>query len=204
MTGIALVSYLILWVIVLGQMLILLALARQIGILHKRLAPNGARMTNVGLALGQEAPKFQELDIHQRQTTLGNERSKSTLLVFVSPGCSACSDLMPAIRTIARMEQQVEVVIISLLQDEEINQDFVIRYKLHNLSYIIAPHLAQTYQVTTSPYAILVDSKGKVYTKGLVNHLEHLESLLNALDEGVESFDEKMNTLMLTQNSGTD
>lgn len=204
MTAIWLVSYIVLWLLVLGELLIIFALARQIGLLHSRLGPAGARVTNVGLELGQEAPAFHEKDLRGRDVTLGSERGKPTMLIFVSPGCSTCSELMPAVNTIVRREKKVELVIVSLLQDEIINRDFASRYKVADYQYIVAPHLSQLYQVEASPYAVLVDAEGKVFTKGITNHLEHLESLLNALDEGVPSYDAKMNKMMAASDTSAD
>lgn len=200
MTGVWLVSYIVLWLLVLGSVALLLALARQIGILHTRLGPTGARITNAGLELGTEAPRFSEYDLNGHLVTLGAERGKSTLLVFISPSCSVCGELAPAIRTLHRHEQEyVEVVVVSMLDNQAENRAYVKHYNLGSVPYLVKPHIAEMYHITSSPYAILVDAEGNIFTKGVVNHIEHLESLLNALHDGHMSYDSKMNQLIIVK-----
>ncbi len=194
-------SYAALWVLILLEMVMTLALARQVGLLHTRLRPTGARMGNVGLELGELAPSFSKKDLNGRLITLGVEHGRPTLLIFLSPGCSICADLVPGILTLYQHEREyTEIIVISLLKDEAENQAFVERHRLGGVPYVISPEIGDNYHVPTAPYAMLVDSEGKIKTKGLVNNLEHLESLLNTLDEGYPSYDSKMNTLIALQN----
>lgn len=58
MTGVWLVSYLLLWVVLGLLILVTLALARQIGILHRRIPPIGARTANPGPDIGDEVTQF--------------------------------------------------------------------------------------------------------------------------------------------------
>jgi hypothetical protein len=51
-TGIWLISYVALWLLVTLLLLAVFTLARQVGILHTRLGPVGARMVNAGLEIG--------------------------------------------------------------------------------------------------------------------------------------------------------
>src|SRR5262245_57818045 len=50
------VSYIVLWVLVAVLSLVVLALVRQIGVLHDRIAPTGALMLAKGLTVGEPAP----------------------------------------------------------------------------------------------------------------------------------------------------
>ena len=61
------------------------------------------------------------------------------------------------------------------------------RHKLAQVPCTVSLDLNEKYQVTTAPYAVLIDAQGVVRSKGAVNHAEHLESLLNVLDEGYAS-----------------
>jgi hypothetical protein len=47
--------------------------------------------------------------------------------------------------------------------------------------------VGMTYQVGKLPYAVLIDERGIVRAKGLVNSREHLESLLVAKETGYAS-----------------
>jgi len=197
MNIILLASYAILWAVVIMETLAILALARQIGILHTRIGPTGARMSNPGLELGTVAPTFNEHDLNGRPVTLGSERGRPTMLVFISPSCPSCRDLIPALRSVHYHEKKhVDIIAVSIAGDESKNQEYASLHGMDSVHYIISPALASMYEVPVTPYAVLVDSEGKVYTKGLVNQIEHLESLLNALDEGHPSHDDKMNTII--------
>jgi hypothetical protein len=44
--------------------------------------------------------------------------------------------------------------------------------------------------ITTVPYALLLDEEGVLRSKGIVNSLSHLESLLNTIDHGYRSVQE--------------
>ena len=47
-----------------------------------------------------------------------------------------------------------------------------------------------SFKVSKLPYAVLIDEKGVVRSKGLINNREQLESLLMAKDLEVESIQE--------------
>lgn len=195
-------SYVALWGLVVVEALVVVALARQVSLVERRHGPVGARMGNVGLELGDNAPRFEEEDLGGRLITLGAEHNRPTLLIFFSPGCSACAGLGPAVRTLYRHERKdLDVVLVSLLNDEAENRAYIREHRLESIPLLRSPRVAEAYHVATAPYAILVDHLGKIHTKGVVNSLEHLESLLNALDEGFPSFDSKVNTLVANDES---
>ncbi len=186
-----LVSYIALWFFVALEGLVLLALARQIGFLHVRLGPAGARMMNPGLQIGDPAPPLAMYDIFGRHVTLGVARGKRTLLVFVSSRCPACKELMPGLRALHRTENSLEIVLISSEADVEASRKVVRDNRLSPIPFVTSNDLSIRYQVGMTPYAVLVDQEGKVRAKGLVNNLPHLESLLNAEELGhpsIESF----------------
>jgi methylamine dehydrogenase accessory protein MauD len=54
-------------------------------------------------------------------------------------------------------------------------------------SCVLSTSLGVTYQVSKLPYAVLLDERGIVRAKGLVNSREQLESLFTAKDLGVAS-----------------
>ena len=93
------VSNLVLWVLVLVLAAVVLALVRQIGLLHERIAPAGALMLNRGLTVGEPAPIVEVADLDGLAHQVGRARAdgRSTLLLFVSPSCPVCEALLPAV-----------------------------------------------------------------------------------------------------------
>jgi methylamine dehydrogenase accessory protein MauD len=195
MTGIWLISYIGLWILTMLLCLTVVVLARQIGILHQRMPPLGARMTNTGLNVGDAAPSLLARDIHGQQVIVGGEQGKPTLLVFASATCGICADLMTAVRTIWQEEQSwLNVIVVSLDKDEAENREFATKHKLFDLTFLVAPQLGLAYSVATPPYSLIVDEQGIVRSKGVTNNLEHLESLVNALRTGHPSRESWMQT----------
>jgi methylamine dehydrogenase accessory protein MauD len=191
MDGIWMVSYLALWVVVVFLILTMLVLARQVGLLHRRIAPSVARMENDGPAIGEVMPELNEMDIQGREVHLGAEMGRQTLMLFMSSRCPACQELAPAVRSIASSERRnLSVLMVTMDRDEAANRDFVAKNKLGHIPLIVSEELATLYSVFSPPYGVLIDENRVVKAKGLINQIEHLESLLNAAQMGHASMEQ--------------
>jgi len=183
------VSNLVLWVAVVVLGWVVVALTRQIGVLYERVAPAGALLQRHGPEVGSAAPVVEAEELRGRTRTVGGTRDdgRSTLLFFLSPTCPVCKTLLPVLRSIARREaDRVEVVLASDGPRPE-HEAFVQAERLDGFAYVLSPSLGMTWQVGKLPYAALVDAGGVVRAKGLVNTREHLESLFEAMERGVAS-----------------
>ena len=58
MTQALIVSNVLLWLVVIVMGVVIIALARQIGVLYERVAPAGALMLNKTLRVGMDAPRL--------------------------------------------------------------------------------------------------------------------------------------------------
>src|SRR5207248_1753598 len=101
------VSNVALWILLLVLSAVVLALVRQVGVLHERIAPAGALMLNRGLVVGEPAPALEVADLEGRTHRPGAVRpdGRSTLLLFVSPTCPVCKSLLPAVRSARKDER---------------------------------------------------------------------------------------------------
>ena len=92
MTEAMIVSNVILWIVVIVLALVVLALARQVGILHERVAPAGALMPTSGPKVGELTEAMSIADINGRAVTVGgpNAGGMNTLIMFISPTCPVC------------------------------------------------------------------------------------------------------------------
>ena len=68
------VSNAVLWVLVIGLSLVVLALVRQLGVLHERISPVGALMLAKGLKVGELAPTLPLSDLEGQPLTIGGAR----------------------------------------------------------------------------------------------------------------------------------
>jgi methylamine dehydrogenase accessory protein MauD len=77
MTDIWLISYLSLWLIVIALAFLVLVLARQIGLLHSRLRPSGAMITNEGPEIGEMVPEAELVDLKGRPFKIVSDHVKT-------------------------------------------------------------------------------------------------------------------------------
>jgi len=186
------VSNLVLWILVLLLGVLLLALVRQVGVLHERIAPAGALMLNRGLNIGEPGPLVEVADLEGRALRVGSAREdgRSTLLLFVSPGCPVCKTLLPAVKSSRRDERSWLDVILASDGERSEQQAFVREQGLDGIPYVVSAALGLAYQVSRLPFAALLDEHGVLRARGLVNSREHLESLFEAKRLNVASLQE--------------
>lgn len=193
MSDIMFVSYLTLWVVVVVLAVTVVALARQIGLLHYRLPPSVARMGAPGPKVGEAVPPIQERDLSGAQVALGSAKGKNTLVVFLSSACETCEEVAPAVRSIARSERdRTETILVAPEAPDSFDRSFFSRHKLDELPIVVSYDVADDLGVAATPYALLIDAQGILRTKGTVNNLDQLVSLFNAIDSGYPSFDAYM------------
>ncbi len=184
-----LVSNLVLWGAVLALTVVVLALVRQLGILHERIAPAGALLLERGLKVGEAAPvvAVSDLDGQSRSIGAASADGRSTLLVFVSPTCPVCKALLPVVKASRRSERQWLEVILASDGAEEEQRRFIAAHGLGEIPYVLSAPLGMAYQVARLPFAAVIDSGGILRARGLINSREHLESLFEAQRRGVAS-----------------
>ena len=180
-------SQLLLWIAVISLLLLVIALARQIGVLHERTAPMGALITDSGPKVGEPSPIIDSPNLAGGNFTVGATRSKSMLLFFVSPTCPVCKQLMPIARSIQNAKSAwIDLVLASDGEMPE-HQAFRVRAGLTDYPYLLSQELGMRFRVSKLPYAVLIDAAGVIKAKGLVNNREQFESLFTADELGVTS-----------------
>ena len=102
--------------VVLVLVLAMFALARQIGVLHTRLAPAGALMTTAGPKVGELAPLLSVPDLDGSSVEFGGSRNLPQLLLFVSPTCPVCKELVPTAKSMAKSEKLSLVLAVMAVQ----------------------------------------------------------------------------------------
>jgi methylamine dehydrogenase accessory protein MauD len=182
------VSNVLLWIVVVALSGVVLALLRQVGVLHERVAPAGALVGRGGPRVGEPAPVLEVEDWSGRRLRVGGASEANTLVCFVSPGCPVCKTLLPVLRSVATAEETRLVLASDGARAE--HEAFVRAHGLERETYVLSAALGLAYQVGRLPYAVLLDAAGVVRARGLVNTREHLESLFEAKEKGVASLQE--------------
>jgi len=146
------------------------------------------------LKTGELAPVFDLETIQGKAFRLGGERSdgKSTLLFFLSPTCPVCKTLLPVLQAMRSSEADWLEIVLASDGDEQEHREWLKKQKLESWPYILSPQLGMTMQVAKLPFGALIDEKGILCARGLVNSREHIESLFEAKAQGVASIQEFM------------
>lgn len=144
-------SYVVLWLAVLGLATAVVALLRQIGVLHARLHPLGVNFAGEGPLLDNPAPLPSEFPYGDAEVTL---------VTFTSPSCEVCATLRPSLQALERAYREVAVRLVEL--DDGTRTTFA------------------AFNVRSTPYLVAVDSLGLVRGRGVANSLEQVEELLDS------------------------
>lgn len=184
----ALVSQLALWLAVFILAVLVAALARQVGVLHERIAPAGALALGKQISVGEPGPSMALTAVDGSRITIGGVRpSRSQLLFFVSPDCPVCKSLLPVVRSTAAAEADwLDLVFVSDGPPAP-HHEMITRHGLAGTPYVLSEQLGRRLSVSKLPYGVLLDENGAIAAFGLVNTREHLESLFEAKEHGVAS-----------------
>lgn len=183
-----LASNILLWVVVVLLLLAVFALARQIGVLHERVAPVGALMPSEGPKIGETVEPMEVQLLDGSNLQIGGEQSHKTLIYFLSPTCPICKSLLPVVLSIAEHEKdRLRVLFASDGDTTEAHNTYVQDHGLHQYPYALSQLLGMRMGVNKLPFAVLLNEQGVLRGRGLVNNREHIESLLQADEMNVSS-----------------
>src|SRR6187455_1758042 len=121
-----------LWIIVVVLIVLVVALARQVGTLHLRLGPRGALEVDAeGPALGEVPPAMPGIDRDGDRVLVGGP-GPARVVLFSSPTCSICREVAPGIDAAASAAGLTPMV-------------------LHD------PDLERVYDVPGTPFVLVMD-----------------------------------------------
>lgn len=146
--GLWIASYVLLWVAVLVLGLTVVALLRQVGVLHTRIAPMGVHFAGEGPEKDEPAPDAGHFDYRH---------SDITLVAFTSPTCELCAKLEPGLR---RLEHGYAELALRTVSSEDEQTTF------------------SRFNVRSTPYLVAIDRDGIVRSRGVANTLDQAEEML--------------------------
>lgn len=206
MTEMLLVSNIVLWILVVVLALVVLALARQVGILHERVAPAGARQPTEGPKVGESTDPLQLEDLNGNSVTIGGADAGGfvTFILFISPTCPVCKSLVPTAKSLARKESaRMRLLFASDGDKREQHVAYAKDLQIEEYPYVLSQSLGMAYHVSKLPFALLIGADGSLQSKGLVNTREHLESLVEAMDTEIATLQEYV-SLVADNNSNVE
>jgi methylamine dehydrogenase accessory protein MauD len=176
-----LLSIVLLWVMVLLLGFLLFGTLRALGLLSWRLeqleATTPKRLGRDGLKPGKRAPDFTLPSTDGKEVSLHDFAGRKVLLVFTQSGCSPCKKVVPELNRLERGDTYVVVIN---------NGDTETTCKWSTEVGACFPVLAQTqfsiskkYEVFATPFAFLIDAKGVIVSKGIINNRQHIRYILS-------------------------
>lgn len=198
------VSNIALWVLVLVLSLLVLALSRQLGILHERVAPAGALMPTSGPKVGELTEEIVLNSIHNQSLTVGGATASglASFILFISPTCPVCKSLVPTAKSLVNSESHRMQLLFASDGDElEQHQRYAKDLDIDDNSYVLSEVLGRAFEVSKLPFAVLIDADGILRGKGLVNTREHMESLVESMDSGIVTVQEYIGSIQNEQES---
>jgi methylamine dehydrogenase accessory protein MauD len=187
------VSQILLWLAVAGLVVVVIALARQVGVLFERVAPAGALALNSRIKVGEPAPPLSAPTLDGGMVDLAAKQSRSRLLFFLAPDCPICKSLLPSLKSARNSESDWLDIILASDGDPAQHRVFVEREGLKAFPYVVSEPLGRAFGVSKLPYGVLIDEAGRIASFGIVNSREHLESLFEAKERGIGSIQEYLN-----------
>jgi methylamine dehydrogenase accessory protein MauD len=186
-------SNIILWFLVIILSLVVFALARQVGVLHERVAPAGALMPTTGPKVGELTEAGLYKDLNGEPLTLGgiSDDRRATLILWISPTCPVCKGLVPTARSVCE-DEDFNLVFASDGDKLEQHQAYVRDLGIGKYPYIVSQALGMKFAVSKLPFAALIGPDGTLRSKGLVNTREHLESLAESMETGIDTLQDYM------------
>jgi methylamine dehydrogenase accessory protein MauD len=174
----------LLWGVVILLSLTVLALARQVGVLHERVAPAGALINGAGPGVGEQSPRLEVHALAGNAITVGATlvKGRAMLMLFVSQTCPICKKLIPIAIDFARSER-LDVLFVGDADIAE-QRKLITQFGIDEHCFVNGPEIGLAYRVDKLPYAVLLDDEGVISAKGLVNSREHFESLIIAKETG--------------------
>jgi hypothetical protein len=167
-SGIWMQAYWLLWIMLLLNSALIILLVRQVAGLYAAFMKNDPAW---GLPLGVRAPTAAIQDVFGKPVQLMSDGNKTTVILFLSAGCSSCLNVVGMLPTISANPDLNTVVVIGA--DETKTRLFIEPYNptvaFPNVAIVADPKrmLAEQYQVATVPYATIVDGDGIVGAKGV-------------------------------------
>jgi methylamine dehydrogenase accessory protein MauD len=181
-------SQILLWVAVIVLAVLVAALARQVGILHERIAPAGALTLHQNVQVGETPTPLELLTLQGGSVTIGGKREgRSQLVFFAAPDCPVCKSLLPVLRSAAKAEADWLEVVLAGDGDARGYLAMASEHGLDQVPLVLSEALGRSFGVSKLPYGILIDENGRLASLGLINSREHLESLFEAKERGVAS-----------------
>lgn len=149
-----------------------------------------------GPEVGEPAPPLSGFELGTGSAV--ERQPENEALVFVFPGCPGCEQIAEMLPVLAAHRQDIGITLVSVFAEQDLDRasdgvasvgEIILPDALHSaearqgLSVIVAPTGSETsphnrYGITATPFALVVDSDGRVAAKAMLRSPEQLPRLI--------------------------
>ena len=177
MSGILLVSYIALWVLVAVMAVLLILLYRHFGMISLGTLEGVQRD---GLPVGTVAPAISGITAEGTDAGWEPKSSKYKVLLFAAPDCEPCATVMPHVNRLALADRNLEVAAVVPGPKAEAA---MMKERYHSPFLTLAEDGSGAFtqfRVRVTPFGFVIGPDGRVLAKGLCGDPARLRHLLNA------------------------
>lgn len=157
--------------------LLLVGVMRQVGGLLLRL-PAPRPGTTEG---GPEAGSSVDVD---------DLRAQPGVLLFLSPGCGLCDDLVPGLPSLEKHFPELQLIAVPLAPDDGVRDEYAKTLPIRTRPDL--QDLRSQWNIEGTPYAVGFDSELRVVGSGIVNNVEQVEALGLSASRGLDASEESI------------
>jgi thiol-disulfide isomerase/thioredoxin len=175
MTTVFYASYVALWLLVAVMAGLIILLYRHFGL---AVMDSAAGHAHDGIAIGTKAPDLQGIGADGSVVSWRSGRDGGALVLFGSPGCEPCQQIIPHLDLLARASEDLTVigVVAGAHGAAATMAEFGPEVRFLGESY---EECSRDYDVTVTPFAFVMDADGRVQSKGLASDPSHLRRMLD-------------------------
>ena len=177
-----LISFIALWLVVLSLGFLLLGALRALGLLRWRReqleATTPSRIGRGGLKPGQTAPDFTLPSAAGGEVSLHDFAGRRVFLVFTQSGCKPCHRVIPELN---RLQRGGEVLVLVVNNGEpEATRQWAAEARA-SFPVLVQQQLtvSKRYEMYATPFAFLIDERGVIASKGIINNAAHIGFVLS-------------------------
>jgi len=156
------VSSVLLWLIVLLNLLLTLALVRRIN--------HGTSSMEKGLKAGEMAPAFTAQTLSGEIVTHATYADQSMVFVFISTHCKPCRELLPTLEKLGPRARQAGVELVLVSGDELEDTRTLVKEMQIQLPVLVAPRASNSffddYKITSTPSYCHINEQNTVQSAG--------------------------------------
>ncbi|MFC0502048.1 thioredoxin domain-containing protein [Asaia krungthepensis] len=161
--------------------LAVLVLARQIGVLHERIAPIGQQPVLAGLQAGQALPRVTARTLDDTRFSMGgrHDRGRSSLILFVSPDCPVCKRVLPIVQAQAAIHD-LDLVLAGE-GDVTALHAMASTIRLGATPFVTSQELLLLLQIGRLPTLVTLNPDGVITARDVANTRQQVEALIATL-----------------------